>query len=169
MAAASSLDDAMFITAGPGVISVLNFTTTPVKLVRGVSVKPLGFGKGRMNDLQWIDGWWYATSTAPCAVLRFKNLRTMRPVEALTKPLGLCGTVSAADKKSKRCRTGTPYFVTRPEASSKRLYVPYIFGCSGIVSFTIGPEEGAEVRDIRHHWSGGWVEQKDDLAVLGGW
>jgi hypothetical protein len=159
----------MFITAGPGVISVFNFTTTPVKLVRVVSVKPLGFGKGRMNDLQWIEGWWYATSTAPCAILRFKNLRTMRPVEALTKPLGLCGTVSASDKKSKRCRTGTPYFVTRPEASSKRLYVPYIFGCSGIVSFTIGPEEGAEVRDIRHHWSGGWVEQKDDLAVLGGW
>ena len=111
-----------------------------------------------MNDLAFIDGWWYATSTVPCALVRFRSLDSMAQHQALHRSLGLCRTFS---RRESRCSTGTPYFITKFDG---RIFVPYIFGCSGVLSFVA---DGEEIRDVRQHWGGGWVEDQEDVRVRG--
>ena len=151
----------LFITAGPGAITEVRVSagndTTTVAAVSSRSVAPLGFRKGSMNDLQWIGGWWYATSTAPCNIVRFRNLTNMRAFESLAGVLGICQPVA---RHVARCPGGTPYFVSQ---INDRIFVPYIFGCSGVVSFAA--LANGSIVDVTHHGGGGWVETADDVRV----
>lgn len=159
------VDGMMYITAGPG--AVWQVAVSPassaggggVKPLRAFSVKPLGFTKGKMNDIAFIEGWWYATSTVPCSIVRFRNITNMRSHERLAGTLGMCRPVP---RTQLRCGSGTPYFVSSIEG---RVFVPYIFGCSGVVSFVAF--ENGTVGDVRPHFGGGWVEKEDDILVRG--
>ncbi|CUF84544.1 Hypothetical protein, putative [Bodo saltans] len=154
----------LYFTAGPGVI-----WRTELDGVRGVvvakqsySIKYLGFTKGKMNDLAFFDGWWYATSTVPCAMVRFRNIDRLWEHEKIHTQLGLCKTFS---RKEPRCLGGTPYFVSK---IGDRIVVPYIFGCSGVVSFRVDDVGGrAPIVDVKQHWGGGWVEDSGDLQCRG--
>ena len=156
------VNDSLFLTAGPGAITQVALTQSvpeEIKPLRGFGVKPLGFGKGGMNDLQYIDGWWYATSTRPCAIVRFRSLHNMKRHEKLTGKLGMCGVIP---RTADRCHSGTPYFVSAFEG---RIFVPYIFGCSGVVSFVAFAN--GTIGDVRQHWGSGWVETKANMQCRG--
>lgn len=150
-------NDSLFMTAGPGVVWESRMDSDRIVPIRSYSIRPLGFMKGKMNDLAWIDGWWYATSTVPCAMVRFRQLNDMRNHEKLHPLLGLCGSFS---RKKERCATGTPYFVSKVH---DRIMVPYIFGCSGVVSFVVD-KATERIQDVVQHWGEGWVEGSDDLT-----
>jgi hypothetical protein len=159
------LNDSMYFTAGPNAVTVINHhrvdsATKVIKQSGSFSTKPLKFREGKMNDLQYLDGWWYATSTYPCRMVRFRSLRNMRAHEHLTGTLGLCKTVG---RGADRCGGGTPYFLTKVDG---RIFVPFIFHCSGVVSFHTRGDSGA-VSDVQHHWGGGWAEKAIDLRVRG--
>lgn len=53
-----------------------------------------------MNDLTLIDGWWYATSTTPCGIVRFRVWELLSERESLTTVLGLLGCFT---KRGKWC------------------------------------------------------------------
>ena len=152
----------LFITAGPGVIweTTIRRDGQGVTRARSYSIKPLGFTKGKMNDLAWINGWWYATSTVPCAIVRFRRLDAMHEHEKIHRQLSLCKSFS---RSTERCLGGTPYFVTNVD---NRIFVPYIFGCSGVVSFAV-ENDTQNIVDVVHHWGGGWVESSKNLACRG--
>lgn len=64
---------------------------------------------------------------------------------------------------------GVPYFIS---AVGQRLYMTYIFGCSGVYSFLPKSDNGTLVPgaifDVRHHFEKtGWLETLDDLAARG--
>jgi hypothetical protein len=163
-AAAQSEDDVMYITAGPSVINAVSLAGSKLKHVGAYSVRPLGFSKGTMNDLQFIDGWWYATSTRPCGIVRFKELHTMRPLESLTKGLGMCRPI---DMKATRCTTGTPYFVTQPEPSTAGSMCRTSSAAAGSCRSASDARKARQSRT----WctigvAAGW-NRKEDLAVHG--
>ena len=83
--------------------------------------------------------------------------------------LGLC-------KEHHGKSSGTPYFL---QVIDNRMYVPYIFTKSGVVSFEVpedstgsagGGMKGATA-SVRHHWkNGGWEETEEDIAIRNlGW
>jgi hypothetical protein len=154
----------LYFTAGPGVIWRTELDTTIGAVVKrqSYSIKFLGFVKGKMNDLAYFDGWWYATSTVPCAMVRFRNIDRLWEHEKIHSQLGLCKSFS---RKELRCLGGTPYFVSK---IGDRIVVPYIFGCSGVVSFRVNNDDShAPIVDVKQHWGGGWVEDGDDLKCRG--
>lgn len=153
-------NSSLYITAGPGVIWQTTMQDRGVVRGRAYPIRAIGFTKGKMNDLAWIDGWWYATSTVPCAMVRFRSLASMHEHEKLHGVLGLC---KAFSRSTARCLGGTPYFVSKV---GDRIFVPYIFGCSGVVSFAVDPATQAIV-DVVQHWSSGWVENSRNLACRG--
>ena len=161
-------DGLMYITAGPKGIWAVDHKNpngiTPVKFhsVAGLRMKV-------MNDLLFYKGWWYATSTRPCAIRRFRSLATMADNEDVSGMLGLC-------KEHHGKSSGTPYFL---QVIDNRMYVPYIFTKSGVVSFEV-PEDntgspGGGIKgataSVRHHWkTGGWEEHEEDIAIRNlGW
>ena len=150
----------LYITAGPKVITELQLSPTGAfKFLRSYSSKAIGISAGKMNDLAFIDGWWYATSTRRCGLGRFRHLAHPRKTyQDLTQSLLLCTKVS---DKGGRCTGGTPYYVTSFEG---RIFVPYIFGCSGMVSFV---DSNETITDVRQHWGGGWLETAEDMRVRG--
>lgn len=150
----------LYITAGPGVIWQTDIGEHQVTRGRRYSIKPIGFTKGKMNDLAWIDGWWYATSTVPCAMVRFRSLDAMHQHQKIHSILGLCRPFS---RSTARCLGGTPYFVTK---IGSRIFVPYIFGCSGLVSFEVD-SASQDIHNVVQHWGGGWVENSKNLACRG--
>jgi hypothetical protein len=150
----------LYITAGPGVIWQTTMEDRGIVRGRAYPVKSIGFTKGKMNDLAWIDGWWYATSTVPCAMVRFRSLSAMHDHQKIHGLLGLCRSFS---RNAERCLGGTPYFVTKV---GTRIFVPYIFGCSGVVSFAVDTAT-QDIVDVVQHWGGGWVESSKDLACRG--
>lgn len=151
----------LYITAGPGVIwrTELDASSGLVVKKQAFPIKHLGFVKGKMNDLAFFDGWWYATSTVPCAMVRFRNINRLWEHEKLHSQLGLCKPFS---RRERRCLGGTPYFVSKV---GDRIFVPYIFGCSGVVSFRA--IDGGGIADVQQHWGGGWVEDDGDLQCRG--
>lgn len=157
-----ALNGSLYITAGPGVITrcVLHRDSGLIVKQQSYSTKFLGFAKGKMNDLAFYDGWWYATSTVPCAMVRFRDVNRLWEHEKIHSTLGLCATFS---RRQSRCLGGTPYFVSK---IGDRIYVPYIFGCSGVVSFRVDETSGA-ITDIVQHWGSGWVEDDSDLQCRG--
>lgn len=157
-----ALNGSLYITAGPGVVTRTELDPASGLVVKraSYSTKFLGFMKGKMNDLAFFDGWWYATSTVPCAMVRFRDIHRMWEHEKIHTKLGLCAAFS---RRERRCLGGTPYFVSK---MGDRIYVPYIFGCSGMVSFRVGADDG-QISDVRQHWGSGWVEDEADLACRG--
>ena len=150
----------LFITAGPKSITELSIADeNSFRYARSYPSKPIGIYKGKMNDLAFIDGWWYATSTGRCGIGRFRDLHNPRSsYQDLTPLLSLCRKTT---EQNERCLGGTPYYVTSFEG---RIYVPYIFGCSGVVSF-VGA--GSTITNVQHHWDGGWPETAEDMEVRG--
>ena len=150
----------MYITAGPHVMKVdYKADDGKPKLVKTIDRKNFGVKNGGMNDLQFIQGWWYVTSTIPCTVGRFRDIDRPR-VESIARELGMCGAI---DRKRKHCHTGTPYFMT---AIGDTLYLPYIFGCSGVVTFKVSNDTG-KIKDVSTLFGDGWVEQDDDIQCRG--
>lgn len=158
-----AVNGSLYFTAGPGVIwrTELNPTTGLVVNKQSYSIKYLGFVKGKMNDLAYLDGWWYATSTVPCAMVRFRDINKLWEHHKIHTQLELCKPFSRRDK---RCLGGTPYFVSKV---GDRIVVPYIFGCSGVVSFRVSANADASIIDVKQHWGGGWVEDSEDLTCRG--
>ncbi len=150
----------LYITAGPGVVWQTAMQDNGVVRGRAYPIRSIGFTKGKMNDLAWIDGWWYATSTVPCAMVRFRSLDAMHQHQKIHGLLGLCKGFS---RSTARCLGGTPYFVTKV---GDRIFVPYIFGCSGVVSFAVDPVT-QDIVDVVQHWGSGWVENSRNLACRG--
>eukprot|EP00759_Apiculatamorpha_spiralis_P020964 PhF_6_TR26123/c0_g1_i2/m.36968 len=157
------LDGLMYITSGPkGIWSVNHSSPTGVTPVKFYPVGPLHMKV--MNDLLYADGWWYASSTVPCGIKRFRDINQMKNHEDLAQYLGLCGI-------NRGKSTGTPYFLQVVEG---RLYVPYIFTQSGVVSFSLSSVRNSldELRKpgvVKHHWKqGGWEETPEDAKIRDG-
>eukprot|EP00760_Papus_ankaliazontas_P018847 PhM_4_TR17713/c0_g1_i1/m.59550 len=159
-------DGMMYITSGPKGIWAVDHQSSRdgVRPVKFYSVAPLRMKT--MNDLIFVNGWWYATSTVPCGFRRFRSLENMRDNEDLAARLGLCQSVRGLS-------TGTPYFLTY---HSGRLFVPFIFSHSGVISFaldhnsknTTTTTSSAVIGDVRRHWEGAWRETDADVAVRNG-
>ena len=149
-------EDSIYVTAGRQVVTELSLETLEFR--RYYDMRPLKIKSDKMNDLTFIDGWWYATSTLRCNIFRFRRLDNFAGFQVLTGQLNLCYDF---DRRQARCRGGTPYYVTKVAG---RIFVPYIFHCSGMVSFI---DDGDTISDIQHHWGNGWVEQQEDLDVRG--
>jgi hypothetical protein len=81
---------------------------------------------------------------------------------SLARRLGLCEWGPPAGKTP--CR-GAPYYLST-DPSSGRIYVPFIFACSGIVSFLPGPNASNPVLDPRRHFVPvGWPTTKEGQAI----
>jgi hypothetical protein len=157
----------MLITAGPGVIFRVDHlsasATTPPKILATYDSVAMNAKAGEMNDIFFHEGWWYVTTTYPCMFFRTRDLATRADIDySLAQRLGLCEW----DKYNKNgtC-TGTPYYLSLNPIDG-RMYVPFIFGCSGIASFVPGPTSEAPVLDMRWHFAPtGWPQNDEDKAI----
>jgi hypothetical protein len=177
-------DGFMYLTAGPAVMKVdyaAASKTVAVKVVKAYAPKLFGLTKGKMNDLQYFGGYWYATSTVPCTMIRFRDIDRIGKIERLAGELKLC---DAIPRSSVKCSSGTPYFLS---VVDQVLYIPFIFGCSGIMKVPLNPKQqqvqqmGSSVNglhDVGIRWDlaisnasllfgTGWVEAGDDVARRG--
>jgi hypothetical protein len=79
--------------------------------------------------------------------------------------LGLCGYQHLPNGT---CRGGgTPYFLTFSVIDG-RMYVPFIFHCSGVASFVPGADAANPVLDPRRHFMElGWSEIAADTDARG--
>lgn len=177
----------MYLTAGPAVMKVdyaAASKTVPVKLIKSYHPKLFGLTKGKMNDLQYFGGYWYATSTVPCTMIRFRDIDRIGKIHRLSGELKLC---EAIPRSSVKCTSGTPYFLS---VVNQVLYIPFIFGCSGILQVPlISPVQGQQPRqgssvvsdgvgetmqrldlvipNASLLFGTGWVEAGDDIARRG--
>lgn len=169
----------LVVTVGPNAVTrfahreVTNETVeVPVK-ARYFSSK-WKTAQSQMNDVRFIDGWWYITQTSQCRFFRTTRLPSARwrprdnkfepKLETLHHQVKVCrGRVFG---RTDMCTGGgTPYFLTK---IGSRIYVPYIFHCSGILSFVPGTNSSHPVLDYKHHFhSMGWAETPEDIERRG--
>jgi hypothetical protein len=156
----------MLITAGPGAIFRVDHLaaseSAPPKVLETYRTVEMGI-KGEMNDVFFHAGWWYVTSSVPCKFGRMRDLATRADADfSLARRLGLCEWGPPAGKTP--CR-GAPYYLST-DPFSGRIYVPFIFACSGIVSFLPGPDANNSVLDPRRHFVPvGWPSTKEGQAI----
>jgi hypothetical protein len=162
---ASGIDpdrDLTIVSVGPRRFTVYNTSTTSGAAPTFLRVIPTRhFKKPQMNDVTFIAGWWYITSTAPCGIYRARDLSNLYASESLTHHLGLCQDAPPGPT----CRPTTPYFLTYDEAAD-RIIVPYIFGCSGVLTFRISPDAGSTPYDVTHLWGGPFAATDEEKLVL---
>jgi hypothetical protein len=179
--------DHMLVTAGPGFIShfahrTITRATRGVELLAAYKNRAWKVSSGAMNDVMWHDGWWYITQTRTCAVYRLRELPRILPVppplptlnaseafahaervkhQLLNALIGVCALAAPACSGG-----GTPYYLS---VVGSRVYVPYIFGCSGVHSFVpLADPVRLAASTVKHfNATHGWQENDADVAVRG--
>jgi hypothetical protein len=159
----------MLITAGPGVIFRVNHlsasASSPPTVLATYDSVAMGGAPGQMNDVFFHDGWYYITNNVPCMFGRMRDLATRADADfSLARRLGLCDWRTHPENGT--C-PGTPYYLSFDPVGG-RMYVPFIFACSGVASFVPGPSAENPVIDPRRHFTPiGWVADAEDKAVRG--
>ncbi|KEG12768.1 ABC transporter related protein [Trypanosoma grayi] len=120
----------------------------------------LGIKSRSMNDVVYMDNYWYISSTYPCSLLRVKSLKR-GPVEMLHKRLNLCRARAQGPGvlAGGRCNLlGTPYYSSFVDG---KMMIPFLFHCSGVLSYD--PVNGSSTV----LWGSGWTEAPEDVKRRG--